>query len=105
MYQFDFRNVKTDVLTRLFESISKNENDARIKQQHQMILTSNRLKIRIMKMNSDLSLYFRVMKINKINDECSKYRIVLIQNKKKFKKIKLIICTIKHEVLYYENRV
>ena len=78
MYQSNFRNVKTNVFTRLFESISKNENDARIKQQHQMIFTSNRLKIRIMKMNSNLSLYFRVMKINKINDECFEYRIALI---------------------------
>ena len=56
-------------------------------------------------MNSNLSLYFCVMKINKINDECFEYRIVLIQNKKKFKKVKLIICMIKHKVLYFDNRV
>ena len=78
IYQSNFRNVKTNVFTRFFELISKSENDARIKQQHQMIFISNRLKIRIMKMNSNLSLYFRVMKINKINDECFEYRIALI---------------------------
>ena len=105
MYQSDFRNVKTNAFTRFFESISKNENDARIKQQHQMILISNHLKIRVMKVNSNLSLYFRVMKVNKISDECFEYRIVLIQNKKKFKEIKLVFCTIKHEVLYFDSRV
>ena len=105
MYQLNSRNVKTNAFTRFSESISKNENDVRIKQQHQMILTSNRLKIRIMKINSNLSLYFRVMKINKTNDECFEYRIVLIQNKKKFKKVKLVFCTIKHEILYFDNRV
>ena len=103
MYQFDSRNVKTNVFTRFFETMSKNENDVRIKQQHQMIIISNRLKIRIMKMNSNLSLYVRIIKINKINDEWFEYRIVLIQ--KKFKNVKLIICTIKHEMLYYDNRV
>ena len=86
MYQSNFRNVKTNAFTRFSESISKSENDARIKQQHQVIFTSNYLKIRIMQINLNLSLYFRVMKINKINDECFEYRIVLIQNKKKFKK-------------------
>ena len=86
MYQSNFRNVKTNVFTRFFESISKNENDARIKQQHQVIFISNCLKIRIMQINSNLSLYFRVMKINKINDECFEYRIALIQNKKNLKK-------------------
>ena len=105
MYQSNSRNVKTNVFTRFFESISKNENDVRIKQQHQVIFISNRLKIRIIKINLNLSLYFRVIKINKINDECFEYRIVLIQNKKKFKKIKLIFCTIKHEILYFDNRV
>ena len=105
MYQSSFRNVKANAFTRLSESISKSENDARIKQQHQVILTSNRLKIRIMKMNSNLSLYFRVMKTNKANDECFEYRIVLAQSKKKFKKVKLVFCTIKHEVLYFDNRV
>ena len=70
-----------------------------------MIFISNRLKIRIMQINSNLLLYFRVMKINKISDECFEYRIVLIQNKKKFKKIKLITCTIKYEILYFDNRV
>ncbi|CAF9940037.1 MAG: hypothetical protein HETSPECPRED_002141 [Heterodermia speciosa] len=105
MYQFDARNVKVDVLTRLSKSISKDENDARLKQQHQMIFTSNRLKIRVMKVNSNLSLYSRVMKTNKISDECFEYRIALTQDKKKFKGIKLVICSIKHEVLYYDNRV
>ena len=56
-------------------------------------------------MNSNLLLYFRIIKTNKINDECFEYRIVLIQKKKKFKEIKLVICTIKHNVLYYDNRV
>ena len=105
MYQSNSRNVKTNVFTRFFESISKNENDVRIKQQHQVIFISNRLKIRIIKMNSNLSLYFRVMKTNKISDECFEYRIVLIQSKKKFKKVKLTFYTIKHEVLYFDNRV
>ena len=45
------------------------------------------------------------MKVNKVSDEYFKYRIVLIQNKKKFKEIKLIICIIKYKVLYYNNRV
>ena len=105
MYQSSFRNVKANAFTRLSESISKSENDARIKQQHQVILTSNRLKIRVMKMNPDLSLYFRVMKINKISDECFEYRTALAQNKKKFKEVKLVFCTIKHEILYFDSRV
>ena len=37
-------------------------------------------------MNKNLLLYFRVMKINKINDDYFEYRIVLIQNKKNSKK-------------------
>ena len=56
-------------------------------------------------MNPNLSLYSRVIKVNKTSDECSKYRTALTQNKKKFKEVKLITCTIKHEVLYYDSRV
>ena len=56
-------------------------------------------------MNSNLLLYSRIMKINKVNNEYFKYRIALIQNKKKFKEVKLIIYTIKHEILYYNSRI
>ena len=105
IYQFNSCNVKTNAFTRFSKSISKSENNARIKQQYQIILTPNRLKIRTIKINSNLSLYLQVMKANKTSDEYSKYRIALIQNKKKFKKVKLIICTIKYKVLYYSNRV
>ena len=105
MYQSGSRNVKANVFTRLSESISKSENDARIKQQHQVILTSNRLKIRVMKMNPDLPLYSRVMKANKTSDECFEYRTALAQSKRKFKKIKLAFCTVKHEILYFGSRV
>ena len=58
-----------------------------------------------MKINSNLLLYSRVIKVNKISNECFEYRIALTQNKKKFKEIKLTICTIKHKILYYNNRV
>ena len=58
-----------------------------------------------MKINLNLSLYSRIIKVNKTNNECFEYRIVLAQNKKKFKKVKLIIYTVKYKVLYYDNRV
>ena len=105
MYQSGPRNVKAKVLTRLPESIPKSEDDARIKQQHQVILTSDRLEIRVMKVDSDLSLYSRVMKANKASDECFEYRIALAQGKKEFKRVKLASCTVKHEILYFGSRV
>ena len=105
MYQFNFRNVKIDIFTHFFESILKSENNTRFNQQYQIIFTFNCLKIRTIKMNLNLLLYARIMKINKINNKCFEYRVALTQKKKKFKNVKLIICTIKHKILYYENYV
>ena len=105
MYQTDFRNVKANAFTRMSDSLLKNENDVRIQHQQQIILTSKRLKIRAMNLNSKLPLYARIMKVNKFNDECIEFRIALIQNKKKYKNIKLTFCSIKHDVLYYDKRV
>ena len=45
MYQTDFRNVKADVLTRMFNFIFKNVNDERNRFQHQIILIFNCLEI------------------------------------------------------------
>ena len=105
MYQIDSRNVKANAFTRMFDSLPKSENDVRIQHQQQIILTSKRLKIRIMNLNSKLFLYARIMKVNKFSDECIEFRIALTRNKKKYKNIKLTFCSIKHDVLYYDKRV
>ena len=89
----------------MFDLLFKNENDVQIQHQQQIIFISKRLKIRVMNLNSKLFLYVRVMKINKFNDECIEFRIVMIRDKKKYKNIKLAFCSIKHDVLYYDKRI
>ena len=60
---------------------SKNMISAKCNYEIYVIFISNRLKIRAIKINLNLSLYSRVMKVNKINDECFEYRIALTQKK------------------------
>ena len=45
MYQTNFKNVKVDVLTRISDFISEDVTDEKSRFQHQIILTSNRLKM------------------------------------------------------------
>ena len=105
MYQIDSRNVKADALTRMSRLLLKGENDTRIQHQQQVILTSKRLEIKAMNLDLDLPLYARVMEVNKSSDECIEFRAAIAKGQKQYKGIKLIFCSIKHGVFYYDKRV
>ena len=104
-YQIKSRNVKVDVLTRMFDFILVDFNDERRRYQHQIILTSNRLKIRSMKFDSKTSLYDRMLKVNKNDENCFRYRQTIKKNRKTLHDVKLKICTIKNEILWHDDQL
>ena len=55
--------------------------------------------------SSELRMYDRVLKINKINEICSKYRKVIIQDRITFRKIKLNEYYEKEKVLYRDEKL
>ena len=92
MYQTKSWNVKTNSLTRLSKFTFKNEIDVRNKYQHQIILIFDRLKIQTMKLKKKFFIYDRILKANKIDETCFKYRRVIIRDRIILREIKLNEC-------------
>ena len=80
------------MLTRISKSKSNKLDDKRIRQQYQVILTSNRLKLDkiefTIKVINDL-IYYRIANKNKIDKYYTKIHNVIIENKKKLEEITL----------------
>ena len=97
-------NIKTDALIRMFDFHSE-DNDKRIRQQHQIILTSNKMQILINLMNEDIFTFDRIVQANKRNEFCQKFRKTLTANVIVHNDIKLHNCRNVDDVLYMKNKL
>ena len=95
VYRLDSQNIKVDALIRIFESRLTNSRDNRLKQQYQIILTPNRLKLNNIDINEiNNSIYYRVLKINKDNKFYNNIRDAIIEDFIKYQSITLSKCFI-----------
>ena len=83
----------------------KNEIDVRNKYQYQIILIFDRLKIQTTELKEEFSIYNQILKTNKIDEICFKYRKVIIRNRTAFREIKLNECHEKEKVLYRDEKL
>ena len=102
-FQSKVQNVKADVLIRMSDSRSKDENDERFQHRKQVLFTSDRFEIHAVKSNE--SIYERVLAINKIDDQCQMYREAFEQELISMKEIDLKHCNEKNDALYYNDRL
>ena len=97
-------NIKADALIRMPDSHSEND-DERIRQQHQIILTPNRVQILINSMHEDGFTFDQIVQANKQNEFCQKFRKILTANVIVHDDIKLRNCRNVDDVLYMKNRL
>ena len=108
IYRSRSQNLKIDTLTRIIECKLINLKNERLKQQHQIILTSNRLNLDNIEFDVNIiddSFYHKMFKANKIDDEYNKIREIIINDKKKLKDITFNKCVITNEIFYHKNRL
>ena len=108
VYRPNSQNVKTDALIRITESKSSSLNDERVRQQYQIILIPNRLKLDDTKyaINAiDDLIYYRIVIVNKNNEKCSEIRDAIVEDKKKLNNITLVKCSMNDDILYHKNRL
>ena len=108
IYRSKSQNLKANALIRMIEYKPINLQNERLRQQYQIILTSNRLNLDDIEFEFkiiDDSLYYKIFKINKINKECDDIREIIINDKNKLKGITLNKCAITNDILYYKNRL
>ena len=92
-------------MTRLLKFTFKNEIDVRNKYQHQIILIFDRLKIQTTKLEKEFFIYDRILKTNKIDEICFKYRRIIIRSRIAFHEIKLNKYHEKEKVLYRDEKL
>ena len=92
-------------MIRLSKFTFKNEIDVQNKYQHQIISIFDRLKIQTTKFKKKFVIYDRILKTNKINETCFKYRKIIIRDRTAFRKIKLNECHEKEKVLYHDKKL
>ena len=83
MYQSEIKNVKIDAFIHKVDDSLITVDDDRFKYQHQIILTSFRLKIHRMKADEKAFIYERIQTINKVDEKCKCF-CRAIREKKKF---------------------
>ena len=81
----------------------KDDNDERHQYKKQMLLISKRLEIHVVE--SDESIYERILVANKTDDDCRTYRETFNQNFIFVNEINLRDCQKKNDALYYKNRL
>ena len=81
------------------------DDDERIRQQHQIILTSNRVQILTNSMNENGFTFDRIVQANKRNEFCRKFYKILITNVIAHDDIKLCNCRNVDDVLYIKNKL
>ena len=96
-YQFEVKNVKVDVLTRMFEFRSI-ENDERKLYREQILLSFSRLQLCSIDAQNDL--YERVMQVNRENENCISHRQALIDEQIINEEISLQECFDRNEILF-----
>ena len=108
IYRSKSQNLKIDILTRIIKYKFIDFKNKRLKQQHQIILTSNRLNLDNIEFDVNViddSFYYKMFKANKIDNDYNEIRETIINNKKKLKNITFNKCAIINEALYYKNRL
>ena len=81
------------------------DDDERIRQQHQIILISNKVQILINSIHEDDSTFDRIVQANKRDEFCQKFRKILTANVIVHDDIKLRNCRNVDDVLYMKNRL
>ena len=81
------------------------DDDERIRQQHQIILISNRMQILINSMHEDDSTFDRIVQVNKRDELCQKFYKILTANVIVHDGIKLRNCRNVDDVLYMKNKL
>ena len=104
IFRADKANIKADALICMSDFHLEDDNE-RIRQQHQIILTSNKVQILINSMNEDDSTFDRIVQTNKRNELCRKFRKTLAANVTAHDDIKLRNCRNVDDVLYMKNRL
>ena len=97
-------NIKADALTRMPDSHSEDD-DERIRQQHQIILTQNRMQILVNSMHENESTFDRIVQANKRDEFCQEFRKILTANVIVHNNIKLCNCRNVDDVLYMKNKL
>lgn len=100
------QNVKADALTRMPGSKPTDPSDERLRQQHQVILTPERLELDGVSVNAiDDPLYHKVTIANKDDEDCSDIRDAIAEGKQKHNGINLTKCSVIDDVLYHKERL
>ena len=89
MYQSEIKNAKIDAFICKVDDFLITADDDRLKYQHQIILTSFRLKIHSMKTDGKTFIYERIQIVNKIDEKCEYFRRAIREKKKFFNRISL----------------
>ena len=105
MYQSEIKNAKTNVFIYEVDDFFITADDDRLKYQHQIILTSFRLKIHSMKADEKVFIYERIQTINKVDEKCECFRRAIREKKKFFNRIPLNQCFIENELLFHQKRL
>ena len=102
-FQSKVQNVKIDALIRMSDSKLKNDKNERHQYREQMLFTSKRFEIHVVKF--DKFIYERVLVVNKKNDDCKAYRETFEQDFTSMNEIDLQNCHEKNDVLYRDDRL
>ena len=104
IFRADKTNIKIDVLIYVFNFYFEND-DEKIRQQHQIFLTLNKMQILINLMNENNFTFDRIVQTNKRNKLCQKFYKILIANIIVYDDIKFCICRNIDDILYIKNKL
>ena len=108
IYRPGSQNLKVDVLIRMIECKFIDLKNERLRQQHQIILTSNRLNLDDIEFEINVIddlFYYKISEVNKVDNECNDIREAIIDDKEKLRNIIFNKCAITDGVLYHKNRL
>ena len=96
--------MKIDTLTRKSDDKLQDDDD-RLSYQYRILLTFDKLKIYTLKLDSEISIYDRILIVNKNDEKYTTIRQLVIKKKPTYKYINIKNYFIKDEILYYRNRL
>ena len=105
IFRTDKTNIKVDALVIYMFDFHFEDDDEKIYQQHQIILTSNKMQILINSMNKNDFTFNRIIQTNKRNELCREFCKILIANVIAHDDIKLRNCRNIDDVLYMKNKL
>ena len=112
LFDFNFKiifragktNIKVNVLIHMFNFYFEND-DEKIRQQHQIILISNKMQILINSMNENDFTFDQIVQANKRNELCQEFYKILIANVIAHDDIKFRNCRNVDDVFYMKNKL